>query len=275
MRASNLVIVTMGVIAVAFAVFVTLRWRHFPTVAGRDTPSDRMAVAADAFRTIAVISTAGLVAGLVGAGVIGRLVMRLIGATSGEAQGRITEAGEVVGRITNEGTQGFIIFIGLFGGIVAAIVFLALRRWLPATAGPAGLVLGVVLLGTIGVTDPLSPGNVDFRILTPAWLAVVMVASTAFLTATMFTALAARLDALSLTNRPARFVAYIGLPFAALPPVLVVAAVYIGGRVAFPGRLSHWVERPAVRRLATAAVVLLVVVTSVTTLNAAVAILGQ
>jgi hypothetical protein len=279
MRASNVTIVVMGTIAVGFALAVALRWRHLATIAARDAPkpSERTAIAADAVRTIGVISTAGLVAGLAGAGVIGRLVMRVIGATSGDAaQGRVTEAGEVVGRITNGGTQGFIVFVGLFGGIAAALAFLVVRRWLPRTAGPAGLVLGVLLLGTIGVTDPMSPDNVDFRILTPVWLAVVMVALTAFLTATMFTALAARLDALSLTSGRSRYVAYVGLLLAALPsPLLLGAAAYIGGRIAWPGLLARWIERPAVHRLATVSIVLLVVVTSLATLNAAVSILRQ
>lgn len=43
--------------------------------------------------------------------------MRLLAATAGDAaQGRRTEAEEIVGRITTGGSIGFIVFTGLFFG---------------------------------------------------------------------------------------------------------------------------------------------------------------
>ncbi len=63
--------------------------------------------------TVAVVS--GLGSGVLLAGAGGRLAMRLLAATAGDAaQGRITEADQVVGKITVGGTIGFMVFTGLF-----------------------------------------------------------------------------------------------------------------------------------------------------------------
>jgi hypothetical protein len=211
-------------------------------------------------RTVAVIASAGLVAGLAVAGLGGRLVMRVLATTSGDAaQGRLTEAGEVVGRITSEGTVGFIVFVGLFASVLAATGHLVLRRWLPATAGRAGLVLGLVLLGTAGVSDPLAPENVDFRLLRPTWLAVALVVATGLLLGTTLATLAARLDAASLSTSRARHLVYAGLPLAALPsPLLGVALVYVVARAVWPAppEWLHRLARAGPVRIAVAVVVL-------------------
>ena len=48
--------------------------------------------------------------------------MRLLAATSGRAaQGRLTEAGERVGEITTDGTIGFLLFVGVGGGLATAL----------------------------------------------------------------------------------------------------------------------------------------------------------
>ena len=58
--------------------------------------------------------------------------MRLLAVTAGdEAQGRITEAEEIVGEITVDGTIGFIVFNGIVGGVLAAAIYLVIRRLLP------------------------------------------------------------------------------------------------------------------------------------------------
>ena len=65
--------------------------------------------------------TAGVLAGITIIGAGGRLAMRLLAVTAGDdAQGRITEAREVVGDITLDGTIGFVLFNGIFGGVFAA-----------------------------------------------------------------------------------------------------------------------------------------------------------
>src|SRR5215218_7531011 len=66
---------------------------------------------------LAVALLSGAAAGILAAGAGGRLVMRLLAVTAGaDAQGQITEAEEIVGRITVDGTIGFVVFTGLFFG---------------------------------------------------------------------------------------------------------------------------------------------------------------
>lgn len=117
--------------------------------------------------------TAGMLAGIAVIGAGGRLVMRLLAVTAGDdAQGRITEAEEVVGRITVDGTIGFVLFNGIFGGLAAAALYLLVRRFLPA-GRLGGVVFGLGLLVVLGaVIDPLRSENPDFDIVGPGWLAV-------------------------------------------------------------------------------------------------------
>jgi hypothetical protein len=98
--------------------------------------------------TVAVVSGVG--AGLLAAGAGGRLVMRLLAVTAGpDAQGRITEAEQVVGRISVDGTLGFVIFTGLFFGLATGVLYLLVRRWLPAGRAN-GLAYGALLLVVAG-----------------------------------------------------------------------------------------------------------------------------
>ena len=91
-----------------------------------------------------------LLCGLLVMGVGGRLAMRLLGATGGDAaQGRITEANEVVGEITVGGTIGFVIFVGLLSGMVMTALWFAVRRYLPER-WIGGLLFGAGLLVVFG-----------------------------------------------------------------------------------------------------------------------------
>jgi hypothetical protein len=185
------------------------------------------------------------------AGLGGRLVMRVLGVTSGDAaQGKLTEAEEVVGEITAGGTIGFVVFVGVFGGILAALGFVLVRRWLPTTAGPAGLVAGVLLLGTIGVGDAMSPDNVDFAILRPTWLAVSLIVVVALLFGVTFTGLAARLDAgmPTLGRRPSSMASHASLVFLSFPPVVLGAVAYVAGRAVLHGRLAPLLVSAKTRR---------------------------
>jgi hypothetical protein len=122
--------------------------------------------------------------------------MRALAATSGSgAQGKLTEAGEVVGEITLGGSLGFLLFVGILLPLAAAFGFLVLRRLAPGPVWLTGLVFGTILLGTVGIDDPLARDNVDFVILRPLWLAVAAVIATALLFGVTFSAVAARLDA--------------------------------------------------------------------------------
>jgi hypothetical protein len=114
---------------------------------------------------------AGLLVGVVVAGLGSRLVMRILAAATPEATGIFTEAGNRVGEITAGGTVALLLFVGIPVGLGAGVVVFAVRRWIPARAPWRGLVLSLVLLAAFGTTV-LEPENIDFRLLPPAGLAV-------------------------------------------------------------------------------------------------------
>lgn len=123
--------------------------------------------------TVAVVS--GLGSGVLLAGAGGRLAMRLLAATAGDAaQGRLTEAEETVGEITVGGTIGFIVFTGLFFGGASGALYLLVRRWLPH-GRLGGVAFGGLLLVLLATrTEPLRADNPDFEIVGPSWLAVAV-----------------------------------------------------------------------------------------------------
>lgn len=125
------------------------------------------------YLTLAVVSGVG--SGILVAGAGGRLAMRLLAATAGDAaQGRRTEAQEIVGRISVGGTIGFVVFAALFFGLATGAIYLLIRRWLPR-GRLGGLSYGALLLVLAGTRiEPLRPGNRDFDIVGPGWLAVVV-----------------------------------------------------------------------------------------------------
>ena len=124
---------------------------------------------------LSLVLLGGIAAGVTVIGAGGRLAMRLLAATAGDdAQGRITEADEVVGEITADGTIGFVVFNGVFGGVVLGVLWLVLRRFLPP-GRVGGLAFGLGLLVVLGTTvDPLRSENPDFDVVGPGWLAVVV-----------------------------------------------------------------------------------------------------
>ena len=123
--------------------------------------------------TVAVVS--GLGSGVLLAGAGGRLAMRLLAATAGDtAQGRVTEADQIVGSITVGGTVGFIVFTGLFFGLATGVLYLLVRRWLPPGRW-RGLAYGGVLLVLAATRiEPLRTDNPDFDIVGPGWLSVTV-----------------------------------------------------------------------------------------------------
>jgi hypothetical protein len=141
-----------------------------------------------------VALVAGLTAGVLAAGAGGRLVMRLLAATSPAAEGSVTEAGEIVGEITAGGTVGFVVFTGLAAGFLSAVVYAVVRPALPP-GHPGGLILGLLLLLLAGSTiDPLRAENPDFFIVGPSWLAVLAFTVLALFQGLVVTAVGARLD---------------------------------------------------------------------------------
>jgi hypothetical protein len=174
--------------------------------------------------TVAVVS--GIGSGLLIAGAGGRLAMRLLAATAGDAaQGRETEAEEIVGRITTGGSIGFIVFTGLFFGLATGALYLVIRRWLPS-GRLGGLAFGMLLLIIAAPRiDPLRADNPDFGIVGPGWVAVLVFTALVLVHGMLVAALAGRysrtLPPPSLRRRT--LIAY--APVLLLLPVVALAVI--------------------------------------------------
>jgi len=121
-----------------------------------------------------LVVLAGLIAGVLGAGAGGRLIMRVLALTSPpSADGQTTEAQEVVGEISAGGTLALFTFGGAFTGVAAAALYVLLYRWLPS-GRVRGLAFGALMLVAFGWwVEPLRGSNPDFDIVGPAWVTVV------------------------------------------------------------------------------------------------------
>jgi hypothetical protein len=95
------VIATCAALVATGVVFV-VRWG-----AGASAPAVRIA------RYVLLLPVAAVVSGVLAAGAGGRLVMRLLAATSPESHGEITEGAARIGDITVGGTLGFLAFVGV------------------------------------------------------------------------------------------------------------------------------------------------------------------
>jgi hypothetical protein len=149
---------------------------------------------------LGVAIVAGMLIGLFVVGPAGRLVMRLLAATSPDAQGRITEAEEVVGDISLSGTLGFFLFAGLPFGLVVGITYAFVSFVLPRGVR-GGAVYGITVLVLVGgVVDPLREDNPDFEILGPGWLSVMAFCGMAVVTGTLAAPIVGRVG--SALSRP-------------------------------------------------------------------------
>jgi hypothetical protein len=184
------------------------------------------------YLTLAI--SAGLGAGILAAGAGGRLVMRLLAVTAGPtAQGRITEADQVVGRISLDGTLEFIVFTALFFGAASGAAYLLLRRWLPG-GRTGGVAFGALLLVLAGTRlEPLRPGNPDFDLVGPEWVSVVAFTALVLFHGMLVAALAGRLSrAVPLLAPTARAIV------AHVPLLLLLALGSVALAVALVGALA-------------------------------------
>jgi hypothetical protein len=162
-----MVVIALCAALVAAGIVLVVRWGAQP---GRDDGAPGLA---GWLRYAGAALAAGAVAGVLAAGPGGRLAMRLLALTSPDAEGAFTEAGEVVGEISLDGTLGFIVFGGLPARVLSGALYALLRPLLPAGRA-GGVVLGALLLILAGTRiEPLRAGNIDFAVLGPAWLAVL------------------------------------------------------------------------------------------------------
>jgi hypothetical protein len=215
------------------------------------------------YLTVAVASGVG--AGLLAAGAGGRLVMRLLAVTAGaDAQGRITEAEQIVGRISVDGTLGFVVFTGLFFGLASGAAYLLLHRWLPV--GWAGsLAYGGLLLVVAGTRlEPLRPGNLDFDLVGPGWVSVAAFAALVVFHGVLVAALAGRVSrALPLLDaRPRAIAAHapllLLLPLVPVIPLLGLVGLVVVLASRIPMVVAAWHDRRlvAIGRVALALITL-------------------
>ena len=155
-----------------------------------DAPSTEAPRLTHTLGVIASGNVAGFMAGLIAGGVGSRLAMRVLSLTNPDAQGAMTEAGEIVGEITLDGT-GFLLAVGALLGIGGGLAYVGLRRWLPRRG--TGLVFGLLALAVSGRLL-VHPDNFDFDILDPASLAIAMFAALPILFGLLVVPLQARLE---------------------------------------------------------------------------------
>jgi hypothetical protein len=261
MRPANLIVATLGIAAAGLALAISWRGRRLPVLVRVQPEGWKPAVVA-AIRTVAACLAAGVVAGFLVVGLFGRFVMRVLGATSGDdVQGRLTEAEERVGEITLDGTIGFVIFAGLLLPVLLMMIYAGVRELVPDRAVIGGAVFGVVVLATAGVDDPLSPDNIDFDILAPTWLAVLLVTSAALLFGVTAAVLAHRFERMLQNATGARWqraLLYGPMLILVAPPIVLGFVVYVAVRALSRGRVRSWLDTRGavvVLRLAAVAVV--------------------
>jgi hypothetical protein len=183
-------------------------------------------------RTLGILvsgNLAGAVAGLIAGGVGSRLAMRILALTSPRAEGSITEAQEVVGRITLAGTL-FLLVTGAALGMAGGLAYVAVRRWLPVRG--TGLVLGLLMLAVSGRLL-VNPDNIDFVILDPTWLGITMFASLPILFGVLIVPLQAKLEPI-FTKARSGFATALLLVAALAPlaiggPIALILVVLIAG----------------------------------------------
>jgi hypothetical protein len=249
------------IVLVLVGLFVVVRWGGLavqlpPLPAAEETdPTDRPPVGLVVRRylwylTLAI--SAGVGAGILAAGAGGRLAMRLLAVTAGpDAQGRITEADQVVGRISVDGTLEFVVFTGLFFGAASGVAYLLVRRWLPA-GRTGGVAFGALLLVLAGTRlEPLRPGNPDFDLVGPGWVSVTAFAALVLFHGMLVAALAGRLSRAVplLAPTPRAILAHVPLLLLALGAVALVVAI-VGALVVLasqiPAVAAAWRDRRAV-----------------------------
>jgi hypothetical protein len=172
------------------------------------------------------------IAGMLTIGAGGRLMMRILAATSSDdVQGLRTEADETIGEVTVGGSFFLIVVAGIGAALAGLALFSILRRRLPDRSIVAGLV-GVAIGGGLLVRPAglIAANNSDFKVLAPVALAVALSLSTLVLFGATFGVLVDHLG--SRWPRPGwspRGVVAV-LPFAVLlpvPPIFVAALLVI------------------------------------------------
>ena len=119
-------------------------------------------------RVLRAAVIAGAIGGLVAGGVGGRVVMRLVALVDGETDGQLTDSGATVGAFTVGGTLGFGM-VATIAGVLGGLLYVGIRRWIPATHIPKGLIFGLFVMIVPGILV-FNPDNPDFQVFEPVLL---------------------------------------------------------------------------------------------------------
>jgi hypothetical protein len=119
---------------------------------------------ADPLRDIARGGIAGLLTGILVAGIGGRIVMRAAALLVPEAAGQFTENGNRIGSITLSGTLGLVLVGGLFFGLLGATVWVVVSPWIPGGSRTRALLAMPIAVALAGVAL-VQADNPDFRVL--------------------------------------------------------------------------------------------------------------
>lgn len=127
--------------------------------------SDRSAVSpiVEILRDITRGGFAGALAGIVVAGIGGRIVMRLAAILVPSSVGSFTGNGNRIGDITLSGSLGLVLF-GLIVGLVGGTIWVILSPWIPG-GGLRRAILTMPIAVALGATGLIEGENRDFRIL--------------------------------------------------------------------------------------------------------------
>ncbi|MGZ5410489.1 MAG: hypothetical protein ACXWDJ_10890 [Aeromicrobium sp.] len=128
---------------------------------------------AEVVRDIARGGIAGIIVGLLVAGLGGRLVMRLATILHEDTVGVFTENGEVIGNITFNGTMALITFGGLGMGLMAGTIWVIVSPWIPGRGLARALVTAVAAIA-LGTPNLVQRTNPDFVVLGYDPLVVVL-----------------------------------------------------------------------------------------------------
>ena len=117
----------------------------------------------DIARDIARGGITGLIVGLIGIGIGGRVVMRLAALLVPGSDGAFTENGNRIGSITLGGSLGLVI-LGLFLGAMVATIWVVISPWIPGTGLRRALLAMPIAVG-LGAAGLIDGRNPDFFVL--------------------------------------------------------------------------------------------------------------
>ncbi len=119
-------------------------------------------------RSIRAAIAAGALGGLVAGGIGSRVAMRVVAIVDGDSEGRLTDSRARVGEFTVGGTLGLFV-VTTIAGVLGGFLYLGIRRWIPATHVPKGLVFGLAVMIVPGIVV-FNPDNPDLQMFEPVLL---------------------------------------------------------------------------------------------------------